>query len=367
MKKSFISVVVLILLTVLVSCTNFNYVPPNRPNIPTDKIYFYDLKGSNDKTYGYKADFSSMGTTIELVFYKQDEMIDYKEEAAQKMLDLFNYYHILTDNFFGYEGINNTFYINENPNKKIPILKELYDLLLLSEEIKVFTDGYFDISIGLIIDEWKNLLNMRKPNTRDLNKVLNKVKSIPVIKDGILLENKDDRYFVTIKDGVKIDLGAIAKGYLVNKANEIAKEYGFTYYTVRGSSSSLYYGKNYLKERDYFNIALTKQYDERYGVISVKDISVTTSGDDVQGKDINGYRYHHIISPLTKKPENNRSMMTVIGLDAGISDALTTALFNMPKDVFNKWILKNPLPVVFLNTDDSIELYNMEEYSFRIP
>lgn len=352
MKKSFISAVVLILLTVLVSCTN-NITPP------TDIIF-------EETSTSYISSFESMGTIIEFEFDKKDPKINQKEAVAQEMLELFNYYHILTDNFEGYKDVNNVFYINENPNVKLPIRKELYDILKLSEDLKFYTEGYFDISIGLIIDQWKDLLNLTKPNSEDLSKTLNKVAMIPVIKDGILLEKDNNDYFITIKNGVKIDLGAIAKGYVVNLANDIAKKHGFTYYTIKGSSSSVYYGKNSHKDRDFFNIGLSKPYFDYYGVISVKNTSVTTSGDDVQGVDINKVRYHHIVSPISKKPENYRRMMTVVGVDAAISDALTTALFNMPQDVFDKWIVKNPQSVVFLNTDETIQHFNMDDYSFRV-
>ena len=37
------------------------------------------------------------------------------------------------------------------------------------------------------------------------------VLAIPVIKDGILTEVIDNKYFITINEGVKIDLGAFAK------------------------------------------------------------------------------------------------------------------------------------------------------------
>lgn len=368
MKKIFLSTMILVLGMVLVSCVNI-VDKPNRPLPPSDKaVFIYDKK---KKTYN--ASFYAMGTTITLSFSEVEPLLELIDEAAQEMLHIFNFYTILTDNFYPYEGINNVYYINENPGVKIPIVKELYEILKFSDDVRILTDGYFDISIGLIIDQWKSLLRIKEPSAADLSKVINAVDKIPVISDGIKLEQKDDNYYVTINRGVKIDLGAIAKGYATDLANDVAKEYGFKNFRILASDSSVYYGEFFDENRDYFRVGLSNPdyYDELehnlnanelYGIIRVKNTSVTTSGDDVQNIVINDYRIHHIISPVTKRPENLRRAMTIIDENASLSDALTTALFSMSADVFDKWIEKNPKAVIFYNKDKSKSSYNAEQY-----
>ena len=46
--------------------------------------------------------------------------------------------------------------------RKIEIDQMLYDIITEAEELKVDMNGYFDISIGKIIDEWKYLINLEK-------------------------------------------------------------------------------------------------------------------------------------------------------------------------------------------------------------
>ena len=59
--------------------------------------------------------------------------------------------------------------------------------------------------------------------------------------------------------------------------------------------------------------------------------------------------------------------MTIVNDNATISDALTTALFSMPDETFNKWIEGNDeYSVIFLNSDYTIKHYNVDNYLFPL-
>lgn len=361
MKKYLFGILILVLSVVLVSCTK-----------PSTEKEMFVLQGNGF----YHTEFSSMDTVISFNIHKSDKEVKKRNEVATKIKDNFDNIHNLTDNFSNDNKINNIYYINNNPSKKIEIDKVLYDLLVLSEEIKVDTYGYFDISIGKIIDVWKDLLNKSSLSNNDLLAAYDKVDSIPVIKDGIKLESSNDKYYVTISEGVKIDLGAIAKGYAVDRARDIARTYKLEFFEIRGSDSSVYYGKTVKPNRDFFTVGLNgpldfendnPSYGRYYEVIKAKDIAVTTSGDAIQNAEIGDVLIHHIISPVSKRPENLRRMMTIVNDNATISDALTTALFSMPDETFNKWIEGNDeYSVIFLNSDYTIKHYNVDNYLFPL-
>lgn len=285
----------------------------------------------------------------------------YLDEVAELTTKISN----LTDNFQAFEGINNIYYINNNVDKTIEIDKLLYDVLLLAEEYKELTNGYFDISIGRIIDEWKALMNRDNLiSENEFNQRVESIKQIPVIENGIELTSEDAKYYVKISEGVKIDLGAIAKGYAVGLVDKYFKDKGLTYYRIEGSNSSLVYGENYYRDENMFHIGITNPFVYNYGYLRVKNVSMTTSGDTEQNELIHGKLIHHLISPKTKQPENNYRLLTIINDNPALADALTTAMFAMDEETLIQWANDNDINdyIIFKSNEEVISNFNNFEF-----
>lgn len=312
--------------------------------------------------------FNAMDTSFKITIFKNEnsEDIDQFDELLRELLkdidDTLKSVHKLTDNFNAYSNLNNIYYINENPNQKIEIDKELFEIIKLAEEFRVEFEGYFDISIGLIVDEWKKLINGDeeifekdedgKPiplTDEEFNSFLDNVLSIPVIENGINLTEENSKYYIQIKEGVKIDLGAIAKGYVVSRIKDMIKDKGISEYKVEGSESSLEFGENPNRENNIFRVGIRSTKPLEYtDIVEVKNQAIATSGDTVQYYLHNDIKYHHIISPITKKPEQHRALTTIIGTDSTKLDAMTTALMSMDDDKFLEFSLKYP-ELIFYN------------------
>lgn len=307
--------------------------------------------------------FNAMSTTFNVTIYRDEddlETIKIINNVLVEIKETLEEIHILTDNFETYENdgvpVKNISYINNNTNQKIEINKELYNIVKLAEQYKEEFDGYFDISVGLIIDEWKKLINLDETifnkddkgnvvplSEEQFNAFLNNVKAIPIINNGIILTNEAGRYLIEIKDGVKIDLGAIAKGYVVDLITKLIKEAGIINFKVEGSESSLEFGQNPNREGEIFKVGIRSTNPFQFtDIVDVKNIAIATSGDTVQTYIHKGIKYHHIISPVTKMPESYRSLVTIIGHDSAKLDALTTALMSMPDEKFNEFVEKYP-------------------------
>lgn len=368
MKKVLISLMVLVLSLVLISC---GATASNKPG----KDYFEKI-GDN-----YYLQFDSMDTVITLRINKSDKKIKDRNKVAIEIKAIFDSLHQLTDNFRGYDGVNNINYINKNPNTKIEIDESLYNLLKTSEELKSETYGYFDISIGSIIDLWKDLMDKDTITMEDYNKTLAAAEAIEVIEDGITLESNKKKFYVTIKQGVKIDLGAIAKGYAVDLAKDIMNKAGFTYFEIRGSESSVYYGENTNPSRSYFTVGLTgpigyendaywdPSLQNYYEIVKAQNTAVTTSGDQIQFREVGDIIIHHIVSPKSKKPENLRRMMSLVYSDATKSDALSTALFSMPENILQQWVNEEKnkeVALIFLNGDLTIERIHAKDVIYPV-
>lgn len=280
-----------------------------------------------------------MDTTIIVTIYSKDQAKT--QQQFEYIEDLFRRYHYLTDNFRDLPAENpynlktNLYQINQASNVDHEVDKELYDLLMTAEELRIETDGFFDYTIGGLIDIWKE--GVTKYKFKEMPKeefqiILNKANDYQVLSDPIKLIEKDNSYYVRIKDGVKLDLGGIAKGYVTNLAKDYLLANDTKYYLVNGGQSSIAVGEK--PDQTNYKIAIQDPANDNrlyYAVVYATNQTITTSGNNMQYFLYEGTRYHHIVNPKTKLPASNYHALTIVGKDAGIMDAYSTALFSMPK------------------------------------
>ena len=309
------------------------------------------------------------------------------KDTHNALRDMYDYYHKLTDNYRAHDDVIGIYHINQlvetkKTDQTIEIAKDLYDLLSLGVELYELTNGYFDMSIGKIIDVWKIIIDEYELNGQVVPKetieyALNKVETIDVIEDPIVLNIVDDKYFVTVKYGVKIDLGALAKGYVTQLAADYLNDLGFNTYLISGGGSSMLYGQgNPSTEDGSYRTGLINPQDvidnadiigyrpKNYGIYTAKNYNFTTSGSYNQYILSENVMYHHIISPKTKRPENYYLTLSIVGTDAGLNDGLSTALFSMPPDILEAFVSEHGYEVYTYLFTKTYKSYNQSE-NFR--
>ena len=108
---------------------------------------------------------------------------------------------------------------NRAEGKPVKVSDETYDLIRISKEMTEKTDGLFDISIYPIVRAWGfTTQDYKIPDESECKKLLSYVDA-----SGITL---GDDNTVTLKKGMEIDLGGIAKGYLSQKLVELFQKEG---------------------------------------------------------------------------------------------------------------------------------------------
>lgn len=317
--------------------------------------------------------FDYMDTFISINLYADDQA--QADEYKIVIEDIYSMYHELTTNYEPLKEdstfLENIYSINQKNNQVIEIDYELYELIQKAEEIKTLTDGYFDISVGEVVNIWKSLildqpdgyLFTEIPETVFLE-TMAQVNLIQLEQDVVELTETNGRYYIQVKSThAQLDLGAISKGYATQKVFEYLQELGIKYYSISAGTSSIAIGQNMNRDGGIFNVSLanpikTGANDRTYGMIYVKDIGITTSGDYEQYALYQGLRYHHIVSPKTKLPMNYYHTITILGADLGLLDAISTALFSMPPEVLNNWITLHQeelnLEIIQFNYDGTI-------------
>lgn len=315
-----------------------------------------------------------MDTEITIFVYTTGKKQE--KEIYQSIDEIYGKYHELTNNYAPLSTnapyLENLYSINQKINQKLQIDKELYDIFVKADEIKTLTDGYFDISVGKIVKVWKELILdpnyiFKEAPKEIFDLVVDAVETIDVVENPFILSVENNKYYIEITDDdVMLDLGAFAKGYATQIVYDYLRSIDREYFSISAGSSSLSIGKNKNRETGLFHTSLANPIREQnnqrtYGMIYVNDMAINTSGNYEQYTNYQGLRYHHVVSPKTKTPMQYYHTVTILGQDAGLLDALSTALFSMPPNVFEAFINAYQetyqLEIIRFNYDGSITTY----------
>jgi thiamine biosynthesis lipoprotein ApbE len=258
-----------------------------------------------------------------------------------RLFDSYNYYNI--------DGrlLNNLSVINDNygSGQAVTVDKDLIELIKQSVEMMKLTEGYFNPTLGILIDLWSPLFVPFQqelgvdPDPQLVASALKCSATLNSIDQVIELnETNSTVRFNRIEgcDGkAKLALGAIAKGYAMERAKEIIGEY--SYLIDGGRSSLITNGINPNPDRDSWNVVILTPYlGNNLAIAAVNNSNTFTTSGDYENSFIKNNMdgtftvRHHILNPFTGYSENiYRSFTILSSQQAGLMDALGTALFNI--------------------------------------
>jgi len=132
--------------------------------------------------------------------------------------------------------------------------------------------------------------------------------------------------------GMSLDLGGIAKGYIVDQAATVLRARGIRSALIDAGGDVLLIGGK--TEQAPWSVAVENPPpgSAHQLVLALRDCAVATSGDYRRGVYIHGKHYSHIIDPRTARPAERAASVSVIAPDLTTADALATALSVMPPD-----------------------------------
>jgi thiamine biosynthesis lipoprotein len=129
-----------------------------------------------------------------------------------------------------------------------------------------------------------------------------------------------------LREGVRIDLGGIAKGYAVDRSIDRLRALGIRHAMVNAGGDTRLLGDRRGKP---WIVGIRDPRSEGRTVLRLPlaDEAISTSGDYERYFEDDGVRYHHILVPGTGKSAREVRSATVIGPDATLTDALSTTVF----------------------------------------
>jgi len=197
----------------------------------------------------------------------------------------------------------------------------LFALLARSAEVSKETEGAFDITAGPLIRLWKRAWRRRKLPTPE---ELAAARALVGYRGVRLFPKK--RKAQLLEKNMRLDVGAIGKGYIIDQAAAALRAHGITAALVDAGGDVYAMGKP--PGRDGWLVGVRDP--ERRGKILprpllVADRAVATSGDYEQFGRIDGKRFSHILDPRTGRPVEGMSTVSLIAPDATTADAYATA------------------------------------------
>ena len=225
--------------------------------------------------------------------------------------------------------------INMSAGKEwVKVEPELFFLLQKALEVSVLSGGAFDPTVAPLIELWGfGGDHPQVPSEEDLQKLL------PLV-DYKLVEMDEESFMVYLPvEGMKLDLGGIAKGFIVDRGLETASQFGLQSFFINAGGDISMSGVKPSGEKWVIAVQDPKASSEATDIVNnvavlwlEGDGSVVTSGDYQRYFEENGVKYHHILDPENGKPARRLSSVTIVADNATVADALSTASFVLGKE-----------------------------------
>ncbi len=218
--------------------------------------------------------------------------------------------------------------INQMAGKQpVHVQPDTLAMLAMAQHYAELTGGAFDSTIGPVMDLWSFGSDTPSvPNPSSVQKALALVDWRAVVLDQVA------GTVYLKKPGMKLDLGAVAKGYATEKASRLLQQRGIVSGLLDAGGNIRTIGINTAHKPWKIGIKDPRMAGKLAAVVTVQDASAVTSGDYYRSFEQDGLRYHHLINPHTGYPARHTRSSTVLTKDAGVADILSTAFFILPPD-----------------------------------
>ncbi len=312
--KRFISVFLFIAVSLQIFFSSSCQLPQGKEKF---NVYYFDFFDTVTSVVGYAESQEEFNVICNGI----------KEDLSE--------YHKLYDIYTSYDGLNNICTINKTEkgaHKVVKVDKAVIELLEFSKEMYTLTDGRVNVAMGSVLSIWHQYRNegISDPEKAQLPpmKLLKEAAKHTDINDVIIDKEASTVY---LKDPeMTLDVGAIAKGYAVERVAEKLESEGVTSFVLNVGGNVCTIG---MGGKEPWQVGVEnpfKDTDVPYTeYLKLSGESLVTSGVYQRFYEVDGKSFHHIIDGETLMPGDKYSSVSVLCDDSGLADALSTALFLM--------------------------------------
>jgi thiamine biosynthesis lipoprotein len=225
--------------------------------------------------------------------------------------------------------------IEEHAGEPVRVSAELFDVVSRASEIARATGSAFDPTVAPLVRLWREArVNRLLPDSAALERARTAV-------GWRRLELYPSTSSIRLQPGMRLDLGGIAKGYILQEALKTMRGADVTRVMVE-AGGDLVVGEP-PPGRPGWHIATPEaDLDFARRASALKNAALATSGPTAQFVEIDGVRYSHVVDPRTGMALTREVVAYVIAADGATADALATALTVLGKEAAGTVIVRFP-------------------------
>jgi thiamine biosynthesis lipoprotein len=200
---------------------------------------------------------------------------------------------------------------------------DVIEAIAIARQVSDWTEGKFDITFGALADIWKFDQDQDDsvPSAQEI------AARLPFVDYRQLAIDPVAGTVFLAKSGMRAHLGGIGKGYAVDKAVAILREYGINDFMVQ-AGGDMYVGGHHGDRAWRLGINDPRGAEgDSFATIELSDETLSTSGDYERYFMRDGVRYHHILDPDVGQPARGTRSVTIVTKRAVIADGLSTGVF----------------------------------------
>jgi len=195
------------------------------------------------------------------------------------------------------------------------------EVLQVARKVSSESRGAFDVTVGPLVALWKKAAKAGKaPSDAEIGEAGSKVRW-----QALHVDAENSTVTKTV-EGLTIDLGAVAKGYIAQRAVDELVRLEATSGFVEAGGDIVFLGVRPDGKPWSVGVSDPRNPDTLAEKLLVSDMAVVTSGNYRRFSVIDSKRYSHIIDARTGRPADGPAAVTVVAKDAGVADAWATAL-----------------------------------------
>lgn len=295
-------------------------------------------------------------TVTVLLAYAENERAfnGYRDIVFGRLREL----HEMFDVFNPHDGLNNVHTINANAGVgPVPVDREIIDMLLVAREAYAITDGRTNAAMGSVLRIWhdyrtRGVLNPEGATLPPMSALREAAGRISM--DDLVIDRDAGTVFLRVP-GMSLDVGSIAKGYAAGLAMDAAGQAGLR--TALLSVGGHVVAMGTPPGRRHWNVAVQNPDLGLEGVpnvidtIALTDATVSISGAYQRFYVVGGRLLGHIIDPDTLMPADLFRQVAVVHPQSWMADALSTALFILPREVGESLAAETGAEVFWIDAD----------------
>lgn len=255
----------------------------------------------------------AMDTNVKIIAVDENT-----ERAKTAIRDAFDEINRVEDLMSVEKKTSEIYALNHGQTDWVNLSPKVLKVLKYSKKYSNLTDGRFDPTVKPLVSLWMEKVKEtgNVPEPKELTESIELVEW----KNLVIDENKGRARF--LKEGMKVTLGGIAKGYAIDQACEVLSEHGIQKALVEIGGDIRTIGNKS------WTIAIQHPREDEYlGRIELENKAIATSGDYRRYFFLGQQRIHHLINPKTGRPAENCIGVTVVADNCVAADALSTGVF----------------------------------------